>query len=321
MVTDSETRIQADPARPPGPGGSGGKRRSWRRKEQRTALLLVAPAFLIVAGVYLYPAVATLVYSTTSIDIGTYTVERFVGLGNFTTVVESETFRSVLLRTIYFGVMVSVFTVIPAFFISLLLNQQFPGRTVLRVVVLLPWAVPPVVAGVLWTQMFQSEYGFLNAALRSFGLDGQTIWLGEPHLALHALIIAEVWRWLPFATLFLLAGLQTIPRDVYEAADLDGAGPWQRMVHITLPLMGPMIIPVVIFLFVWAMKAFDTIFVLTRGGPRMGTTTLNYLVYQQGFEQFRFGRAAATAYLLTLLTLVVIMGLTLLRRYGKRQVS
>lgn len=314
-------RPHADPASATAPGGSTNKRTSWRRQERRTALLLVAPALLVVAGVYLYPAVTTLVYSTTSIDIGTYTVERFVGLGNFATVVQSDTFHSVLLRTIYFGVMVSALTVIPAFFIALLLNQRFPGRTVLRVVVLLPWAVPPVVAGVLWTQMFQSEYGFVNAALREIGFAGETIWLGEPNLALHALVIAEVWRWLPFATLFLLAGLQTIPRDVYEAADVDGASTWQRMSHVTLPLMGPMIIPVVIFLFVWAMKAFDTIFVLTRGGPRMGTTTLNYLVYQQGFEQFRFGRAAATAYLLTLLTLFVIMALSLLRRRGKGQVS
>lgn len=290
--------------------------RAKRRHERRTALLLVAPATLVVLGVYLYPAVATLVYSTTSIDVSTYTIEHFAGFENFIDVAQDDNFPPVLLRTVYFGVTVSALTVIPAFFIALLLNQRFPGRTLLRVVVLLPWAVPPVVGGVLWMQVFQSEYGFLNAILRELGFAGETIWLGEPTLALHALIVAEVWRWLPFATLFLLAGLQTIRRDLYEAASVDGAGMWRRLHHVTLPQIAPMTIPVVIFLFVWAMKAFDTIFVLTRGGPLMGTTTLNYLVYQQGFEQFQFGSAAATAYLLTLLTLLVITALTLLRRWN-----
>lgn len=309
-TTDVPARTEpvVEPAPPPPARGA------VRRRERRTALLLVAPAVLVVGGVYVYPAAATLVYSMTSIDVGTYTIERFVGLNNFINVAQSDAFQAVLLRTIYFGVMVSVLTVIPAFFTALLLNQRFPGRTALRVIVLLPWAVPPVVAGVLWTQMFQSEWGFVNAALRELGFAGQTIWLGDPNLALHALIVAEIWRWLPFATLFLLAGLQTVPRDVYEAASVDGAGLGQRMWHITLPLMAPMVVPVLIFLFVWAMKAFDTIFVLTRGGPRGGTTTLNYLVYQQGFEQFRFGRAAASAYFLTLLTLAVIALLTLVRR-------
>lgn len=298
------------------PIGRRAGRNAAHRRERRTGLLLALPAFLVVAGVYLYPAISTLVYSATSIDIATYTIERFVGFGNFATVMSSESFRSVLLRTLYFGVMVSLLTVVAAFFTALLLNQRFPGRTFLRLVVLLPWAVPPVVAGVLWTQVFQSEYGLLNALLREFGAAGDTIWLGDPNLALHALIVAEVWRWLPFATLFLLAGLQTIRRDVYEAADVDGATRRQRLWHITLPLMAPMTIPVVIFLFVWAMKAFDTIFVLTRGGPRGGTTTLNYLVYELGFEQFRFGRAAATAYILMLLTILVIAGLGLVRRRG-----
>lgn len=283
------------------PGG-----RRAQRRESITALGFTLPALALVLGVYLFPMVTTIVYSVTRIDVGTYTIERFVGLGNFRAVMRNEFFADVVLRTIYFGGLVSIVTLTISLLIALHLNQSFRGRTFVQVIVLLPWAVPPVVSGVVWTQMFQPEFGFINALARTFGLAGDTIWLGSPGLALHSLVIVEVWRWIPFATLFLLAGLKTIPKDVYEAAAVDGASLRQRLRLVTMPLLAPQLIPVAIFLFVWAMKAFDTTFVLTRGGPRSGTTTMNYLVYQQGFEQFRFGRASASAFLLTALTLVII---------------
>ncbi|TLP79884.1 carbohydrate ABC transporter permease [Nesterenkonia sphaerica] len=274
----------------------------------------MAPALLLVGGVYLYPIAATLVYSVATIDIGTYTIESFVGLDNFTRVISSSAFIPTLLRTLYFGLLVVLITLVPAMFIALLLNEQFRGRTFVRLVVLLPWAVPPVVGGVLWGQMFQSEFGFINRILGELGLPDDTIWLADPALALHSLAIAEAWRWIPFATLFLLAGLQTIPTNTYEAAQVDGAHARQRLWHITIPQLMPTIIPVIIFVFVWAMKTFDIIFVLTRGGPGGSTTTMNYWVYEQGFETFQFGTAAAIAWLLTLVTILVIGILVLINR-------
>ena len=205
--------------------------------------------------------------------------------------------------------MLCLVTVVLSFAIAVLLNKTFLGRGLVRVTVLLPWAVPPVASGVLWVQMFHAEFGFLNGLIRAFGGEGDIIWLGGQTIALHSVLIAEVWRWIPFATIFLLAGLQIVPRSVKEAAAIDGAGSWRTLRHITLPLMLPVVIPVVIFRFVWAMKVFDTIFVLTRGGPSRATTTLNFLVYRQGFEQFDFGSAAATAYLLSALTVLAIAGL------------
>jgi multiple sugar transport system permease protein len=290
-----------------------GRRRAQRR-EMTIGLAFVLPALLLVLGVYLIPMLTTIVYSVTRIDIGTYTIDSFVGIGNFQAVMRNEFFADIVLRTLYFGGLVSLLTLTASLLFALHLNQSFRGRTFVQVVVLLPWAVPPVVSGVVWNQMFQPEFGFLNTLARSFGLESGTIWLGSPGLALHSLVVVEVWRWIPFATLFLLAGLKTIPSDVYEAAAVDGATLRQRFRLVTMPLLAPQMIPVAIFLFVWAMKAFDTIFVLTRGGPRSGTTTMNYLVYQQGFEQFRFGRASASAFLLTAMTLVIIAALgTVLR--------
>lgn len=281
--------------------------------EKAFAIALVAPAVLVVGGVYLYPAAVTLIYSVTTVDIANLAVGQFVGLQNFRNVIDGDAFWPVTLRTLYFGWILAGLTTLISFPIALLLNRPFRGRTLVRVVVLLPWAVPPVVSGVLWGQMFNAEFGFINGFIRQLGGSGSIVWLGDPTLALHAILVAEVWRWIPFATLFMLAGLQTVPRSIIEASSLDGAGPLQTLRHITLPLMSGVIVPVMIFLFVAAMKTFDTIFVLTRGGPRQGTTTLNYLVFQQGFEQFRFGQAAATAYILTLVTLLAIAVLGYLR--------
>jgi len=302
------------PAARPGRAEPGISTGSARHRERWTGLALVIPALLLVGGVYLYPMVTTLVYAFTSIDIATYSIESFVGLDNFARVVGSAAFMPTLMRTLYFGFLVVVVTLIPALFIAMVLNQPFRGRTFVRIAVLLPWAVPPVVGGVLWGQMFQPEFGFINKILGALNLPADTIWLGDPTLALHALVIAEAWRWIPFATLFLLAGLQTIPTSTIEAAQVDGAGAWQRLRHITMPQLMPTVLPVTIFLFVWAMKAFDIIFVLTRGGPGGATTTLNYLVFQEGFENFRFGAAASIAWLLTLVTVLVIGMLGLVRK-------
>ena len=271
---------------------------------------MVAPAVLLVAGVYAYPAISTVLYSMASIDLSPrFRISGFVGLRNFGRQLTNSAFWEATGITVYFGLMLCVVTVILAFLIALLLNRTFLGRGLVRVTVLLPWAVPPVASGVLWVQMFHAEFGFMNGLIRMFGGEGDVIWLGGQVIALHAVLIAEVWRWIPFATIFLLAGLQVVPRTVLEAAAIDGAGSWKAFRHVTLPLMLPVVVPVVIFLFVWAMKVFDTIFVLTRGGPSRATTTLNFLVYRQGFEQFDFGSAAATAYLLSALTILAIAGL------------
>ena len=284
-----------------------------RRRGRLVAAAMVAPAVLMVAGVYAYPALSTLAYSVSRIDLSPrFRIEGFVWLRNFINQLGDSHFWQATWITVYFGVMLCLLTVVLSFLIALLLNKTFFGRGLLRVTVLLPWAVPPVASGVLWVQMFHAEFGFLNGLIRAFGGEGGIIWLGGSTIALHSVLITEVWRWIPFATLFILAGLQIVPKSVREAAAIDGAGSWRGFRHVTFPLMLPVVVPVVIFLFVWAMKVFDTIFVLTRGGPTRGTTTLNFLTYRQGFVQFDFGNAAATAYLLSALTVLVIAGLGLM---------
>lgn len=278
------------------------------RREVSLGLMMVAPAVLLVAGVFMYPAVFTLVLSFAQFDMVQLSIERFLGLGNFAGLLSNPAFINTALRTVYFGLLIATVTTVVGFLIALLLNQPFRGRALVRVFVVLPWAVPPVVAGVLWGQMFHADVGFVNAILYRLGLiDGYRIWLGDATTALHVIAIAEIWKAIPFMVLFFLAGLQSLPKQVFEAASVDGATLMQRFRYILVPLMVPVAIPLMLIQFVWAMKAFDTIFVLTRGGPAGGTTTLNYFVYQEAFQSFNLGRASASAYILLLITLVMVV--------------
>ena len=287
-----------------------------RRRELTFSLLLVAPALLLIVGIFLYPAVFTLMLSVTGFDMVRLEIGEFVGLNNYARLFANPGFVDAIWRTIYFGLMIAVAATVLGFLIALLLDQKFVGRTLLRVLVVLPWAVPPVVAGVLWGQMFHADVGFVNALLFRLGMiDQYRIWLGDGWTALHVIAIAEIWKAIPFMVLFFLAGLQSIPRQLFEAAAVDGATPWQRFRFVLLPLMVPIAIPLALIQFVWAMKAFDTIFVLTRGGPAGSTTTLNYFVYQEAFQSFDLSRAAAAAYVLLLVTLVVVLIMALVRHH------
>jgi ABC-type sugar transport system permease subunit len=275
---------------------------------------MVAPALLFVAAVYLYPAGFTLLLSVAQFDLVSLSIRRFVGLANFATLSANPAFLAAVLRTVYFGLLVAGVTTILSFLIALLLDQKFVGRSFVRVVVVLPWAVPPVVSGVLWGQMFHADIGFLNAILLRLGLiDSYRIWLGDAWTALHVIAIAEIWKAIPFMVLFFLAALQSLPQQVFEAAAVDGAGPLRQLGYILIPLLLPVAVPLMIIQFVWTMKAFDTIFVLTRGGPAGGTTTLNYFVYQEAFQNFDLGRASAAALVLLLVTLLVVMALAVVR--------
>ena len=289
------------------------KFRSLKLQEQRLSTLLVMPAVLIVGGIYLYPSILTIIYSFSTVDVRGMTVSDFVGLANYIDLLGSHEFWVLTARTLYFGTVIIILSVIISFAIAILLDQDFKGRTMLRVLILLPWAVPPVVSAVMWGQVFHSEAGTLNAIIYQLGLgSGDTLWLGSPLLALHVIIFAEVWRAVPFITLFLLAGLQNIPDTLFDAASIDGANVWQKFRYILLPLIMPVLLPLIVVRFAWAMKSFDIIFVLTRGGQR--TRIINYFVYQEGFEFLNFGTATAAAFLLLILTLIVVGILVLIQK-------
>ena len=277
-------------------------------RENILAFSLILPSLILVFITYLYPAIFTFIISFAEYDIVRLKIKKFIQFKNFEFLINNSFFTSAVLRTIYFGLLICLFTSIFSFLIALLLNEKFIGKAFLRVMIVLPWAVPSVVSGVLWGQMFHADTGFLNALFYQLGvISSYKIWLADPLIALHIIAIAEIWKAIPFMTLFFLSGLQSLPSEAFEAAAVDGANVFQRFFYILFPLMVPIVIPLFLIQFVLAMKSFDTIFVLTRGGPGGGTTTLNYFIYQEAFETFNLGRASAAAYVLLIITLAVVL--------------
>ena len=277
-------------------------------KEKILATSLILPSLILVFVTYLYPAIFTFVISFAEYDIVRLNIKKFVQFKNFQYLINNAFFNSAVLRTVYFGLVICLFTTIFSFLIAILLNEKFVGKALLRVMIVLPWAVPSVVSGVLWGQMFHADTGFLNALLYKSGIISEyKIWLADPLIALHIIAVAEIWKAIPFMTLFFLSGLQSLPSEAFEAASVDGANVFQRFFYILFPLMLPIAIPLFLIQFVLAMKSFDTIFVLTRGGPGGGTTTLNYFIYKEAFETFNLGRASAAAYVLLIITLSVVL--------------
>ncbi len=201
--------------------------------------------------------------------------------------------------------------------VALLLNQPFWGRTVLRVLVILPWALPTIVNATMWRLNFNPDYGSINALLTQLGLmNHYRSWLGSPDAAINAVMFADIWKNYPLVTLLTLAALQTIPEDLFEAARLDGASAWRRFRAITFPAIAAPLAVALILRTIDAFKVFDIIYVMTRGGPLDSTKTVSFFVYQESFSYLSAGSGAAYAVLMTIICglLIGIYMLLLLRQ-------
>jgi multiple sugar transport system permease protein len=218
----------------------------------------------------------------------------FIGLQNYLEVFSAPTFRkSVEVTAIYIGVTVPARFVL-GIGIALLLNYSFRGRGLARMLVIVPWAVPEVIAALIWIQMFDYQYGIINYWLMNLGLIKEPLsWLASTSLALPAAMIVNIWKGTPWPAIMLLAGLQSIPLELYEAAMIDGASAWQRFRRVTLPMLKPVSLIVFLLLMIWTVKDFGIVYVLNKGGPAHATEVLTIYVYHQAFEGLRMGEAAA----------------------------
>ncbi len=222
-----------------------------------------------------------------------------------------------LLNTLYFTVVEVVAVVILGLLAALLLNHPMARWSGFRVLLLLPWAIAPVANAVLWKWIYHSNYGILNALLVGFGLiDGNVTWLGDPFLALNMILIVDIWKSTPFIAILLLAALQNIPKSLYRAARIDGAGPWQQFRHITLPSLRTALAIAVVLQTIWSLRIFDLIFVLTKGGPADGTVVMNFLAYRVTFNFLKFGYGAAIANVIFLASLLFAIVYVRLMRPG-----
>jgi ABC-type sugar transport system permease subunit len=275
-------------------------------KQSTLALLFSTPAILIIASTILVPFAYTVFLSLHKWKLKMKPPYDFIGLENYTDLLEDDKFWGSFSTTAMFAIIAVVVIVITGILIALLLNEEFPGRGLLRGLLLVPWAIPAVVSGMLWKWLLDPSYGILNAIALQLGLIPKyQAWLSEMPGALIWTVIAYSWIHIPLAALLLLSGLQTISGSLYEAAIVDGANMWQRFTKITFPLLRPTLTVVVIFETIFAFKVFDTIFVLTAGGPGRSTTVLGWKIYTETFRKLDFGAGSALALLLGSITMLI----------------
>ena len=230
---------------------------------------------------------------------------HFVGFDNYVAVVSSPTFAASLGITFIFTVDSLVFQHSIGFAFASFFNKGFPGSGILRAIMLVVWVLPAVVSASLWRWMFAGSFGLFNAFLGLFGIHTSQAWLSDPHTALFAVIVANIWVGIPFHMMLVYGGLQTIPQGLYEATAIDGANKWQQFRNITIPYMRPVIATALLLGFVHTFKVFDIIYVMTGGGPANATNVLSINVYKQSFEYFQLGQGAAAANVLLIIPLLL----------------
>jgi multiple sugar transport system permease protein len=278
--------------------------------------VFLAPAIVLLSLIMLLPFGQTLMTSFTDAQISALPEPvQWMGLENYAYALTDPYFGQALGRTLYFTIVSVGLEGVLGVAVALLLNQPFRGRSVMRAIIILPWAVPTIVNAVAWRLIYHPEYGALNAALSQLGLiDSYHRWLSDPDLALNFVILADVWKNFPLIAYVALAGLQTIPDDLLKAAAIEGAGAWRRFRAITLPwLIGPLMV-VLILRTIEAFRVFDIIYVMTKGGPADGTKTASFFVYQEYFSYLRSGSGAAYAVVIAGISALMIVGYYLVAR-------
>lgn len=268
--------------------------------------LSVLPAVLVVALFTIYPVIYAIDLALHQNHLLRPGQHDFTGAKNFVEALGTPGLYGSLLVTAQFTVMTVAGTATLGTLIALLLNQPFPLARVLQVVVLVPWAIPAVMAGIIWRWMFLGNVGVLNGLLFWLGLiDSYYSFLGNPVTAKLALVVAHLWKHLPLASILILATLQVIPRELYDAAKLDGAGAWQLFRSITFPFLKPTLTVVLIFDTIVAFTTFDLIFAMTGGGPASATTLIAWYTYSEIFTNLNLGRGAALAFFIAVVTLLL----------------
>jgi len=283
------------------------------RRRKGLAWLLLTPMLLALLVVAAWPLFRTLWFSFTDATLFDLGGARFVGLSNFAALLgDPEWWRSLWNTLVFTGVSVAL-EICLGFGIALTLNAQFSGRGPLRAAVLIPWAIPTVVSAKMWGWMFNDVYGVVNAILLHLGIIAAPVaWTASPDLAMAALIAVDVWKTTPFVVLLLLAGLQMLPQDYYDAAEVDGASALSQFVNITFPLMKPSLVVAAVFRALDAMRMFDLVYVLT--GSNRETMTMAVYARQQlfDFQDFGLGSAASTL-LFLVIGMVAVICLTMVR--------
>jgi multiple sugar transport system permease protein len=308
-------RIASDRARSPAIGGSrpaAAKPAAMRAPrgpqlgDTTLAYLLNAPALIFIVLLVAYPVASSFWISLHQYNLKKPNVFTFIGLGNYLSAFESDLFRQSLRITAVFTLASVVFVLLVGTGIALVVNEAFRGRGIVRALIILPWAIPPVVHGLMWQWIFNSKVGALNGLLYSWGIiDQYKSWLLDSTGALAVLVVAQVWNDAPFAAIVILASMQAIPGELYDAAKVDRAGLLHRFRHVTMPWLIPAFVIIMIVETLAAVRVFDIVYVMTGVGPGYDTTFLSWLTYQTSFLNLDFGQGNAYAYIIAIIALIL----------------
>ncbi len=279
---------------------------NWLDNEKRLAYAVIIPSIFLLTGFAYYPAIQSFRFSFLQYNIKMPGRIRFNGLSNYMEVLGDPIFLRSVVRVLYFMVVATLFVIIISLIIALVLNKRFPGRGILRTIVIIPWAIPPVVNGYLWKWIFNGEYGAFNGLLFQLGIiETYRFWLNNPFIALNIAAFTFIWRFTPFITILFLGVLQSIPNELYEAARADGAGAIGQFFYITLPSLDRVGAIAVILILIQSFTVFDDIYSLM--GFDESTKTPMIYNYELTFEMGRFGRGSAMAYLIGILLFILTM--------------
>jgi len=288
--------------------------RTFADREDLLGVAMLAPALAYVLLLVGVPFVLAIVLSFSTATAGSLSF-GWAGFSNYTAILADPIFRRALGNTAIVTIGSQVLVVVLATAAAQVFRAAFHGKRTARFILLLPWAVPVSLAAIAWTWIFDSTFSVINWTLKVAGLlHGWLYWLGDPGLALVAIIIVQAWRIFPFATVIVLAGLASLPQDVMEAAIVDGAGFWRRLFHVELPLLLPVVAVAVLFGVVYTATDLGVVYILTGGGPANTTHVLPTLAFQRGIQGADLGQGAAIAvFLLPFLIVVAIAMLRLAR--------
>lgn len=280
------------------------KRNTFALESNIFAFKMMSPAILIILGVMIFPTIYALYMSFFDWKLGQPL--KFIGLKNYVDIFTLPDIVHSVWITIFFSVVVTILTIVLGLFLAVLLNMELKGTNFVIAVLLIPWAIPPVTNGIMWKWIFNPKFGTFNNLLITLGiLDHFRQWQAEKWPAFIIIVITTVYKMLPLSVFLLAASLKTIPKDLYEAADIDGISPVGRFFAITLPLIRPSMAIIFILLSVSTFKAFDMIFVITQGGPGNFTAFLNFLSYTTTFRHMNFGLGAAIAFFISFIILII----------------
>jgi multiple sugar transport system permease protein len=291
-----------------------GADRQQRHNYARSYWLFIVPAGMVVGAVILFPWIFTVFMSLQDFHVGSSM--SFSGVANYQRMLNDDRLLWSIVRTLYFTALSVILPTIFGVIAAVCFNKRFPLRGVARTIFILPMMATPVAIALVWTMMFHPQLGVLNYLLTSVGLPAST-WVYDSTTVIPTLVLVETWQWTPLVMLIVLGGLASLPLDPYEAAALDGASGWKSFWHITLPLAWPFIMVALVLRAVDALKAFDTIFVITGGGPGTSSETLNIYLYQQAFAYYDIGYASA----IVVVFFVLIMAVTILLMGTRRKAS